>query len=325
MKDNFRPTASLKMLKRRAALLKQIRHFFDELNFFEVETPLLSHDTIVDRYIEPIAIPGTALGISANPATFWLQTSPEFAMKRLLAAGAEAIYQITHAFRAGETGDRHNPEFAMLEWYRIGDDQNEAIELLGKFACTVFETDSFERISYSNLFQRFAGFDGLSEDVGSYSSAAAAAGLDVAALAEVDDVDQWRNLLLTELIEPQLGQEVPVVVYDWPASQSALAVCRNEDPPVAERFELYFRGTELANGYHELLDANELRHRFTKINSQRVEDGRQELPSESRLLAAMESGIEPCSGVAVGLDRLLMVLTGSKTMSEVMAFPIENA
>lgn len=325
MKDDFLPTASLRMLARRAELLKQIRKFFDDRKFMEVETPLLSHDTVVDRYIEPICVSSKEVGLRDPQSHLWLQTSPEFAMKRVLAAGAQAIYQIAHALRAGESGTRHNPEFSMLEWYRAGDDQQRGIELLGEFACAVFDTETFCKTTYRELFQQFIGIDGLSQDVELFSSAARSIGLDVSAFATVKDVDQWRNLLLSQWIEPKLGHDVPLIVYDWPASQSALAVCRDETPPVAERFELYYRGIELANGYHELLDARELRKRNAVVNSQRISDGKRPLPEESRLLAAMESGIKPCSGVAVGVERLLMVLTGSTSISDVTAFPIDNA
>lgn len=313
------------MLTRRAELLKQIRRFFDDRNFIEVETPILSHDTVIDRYIEPIRVATQEIGIRDSQSSFWLQTSPEFAMKRLLAAGANAIYQIAHAFRAGEAGPLHNPEFSILEWYRRGDDQLQAIELLGEFACTIFETSAFQKTTYRDVFRQQLNVDGLSDDVLAFSRVAKDAGLDVSSFSGVNDVDQWRNLLLSQCIEPQLGHDFPLIVYDWPASQSALAVCRNEQPPVSERFELYFRGTELANGYHELLDAGELRRRNAAVNSQRVSDGKRPLPKDSRLLAAMESGIEPCSGVAVGVDRLLMVLTGADSIAEVTAFPIGNA
>ena len=196
-------------------------------------------------------------------------------MKRILAAGANAIYQITHAFRSGESGSRHNPEFSMLEWYRSGDDQLAGIELLGQFACTIFETPDFRKTTYRDLFKEVLGIDGLTEDIATFSKAADDAQLDTTAFAKVDDVDAWRNLLLSSAIEPQLAHDEPVIVYDWPASQSALAICRDEQPPVAERFELYFRGTELANGYHELLDADELQKRNALVNSQRIRDGKQ--------------------------------------------------
>ena len=325
MWDDFRPTASIEMLKRRAELLKRVREFFDTRGFFEVETPLISHDTVVDRYIDPIAIHASALGNASVSSDLWLQTSPEFAMKRLMAAGAQAIYQITRAFRAGEAGARHNPEFTMLEWYRAGDNQKQGIALLGQFACMVFGTSSFDTISYQQLFEKVAGVDGLGPDLDEYVQAAERFHLDTSSFAGVEDVDQWRNLLLTEVIEPQLGAELPIIVYDWPASQSALAVCRDKVPQVAERFELYFRGTELANGYHELLDAEELKGRFAVVNDQRRGDGKNPLPIDSRLLQAMESGMPPCSGVAVGMDRLLMVLSGSKSISDVIAFPIHIA
>ena len=326
MKSDFLPTASLEMLRQRAKLLKRIRQFFDDREFLEVVTPVLSHDTVVDRYIEPIRVLSTDVGLAGEQVDLWLQTSPEFAMKRILAAGeAGAIYQIAHAFRAGEAGAKHNPEFSMLEWYRVGDDQQQGIQLLGEFACEIFDVEKFDKLEYHSLFQRHVVIDGLSENVSEFVAAAQDAKLDIAAFQGVNDINAWRNLLLTEVIEPQLGQSKPVIVYDWPASQSALATCRPGEPPVAERFELYYRGTELANGYHELLDAQELQLRNREINAKRVADGKQALPESSRLLAAMESGIQPCSGVAVGVDRVLMLLCDKQNISDVMSFPISTA
>lgn len=314
------------MLQQRAELLKRIRSFFDERDFMEVDTPVLSRDTVVDRYIEPIRVDSQAIGLTGNCIDdLWMQTSPEFAMKRILAAGAKAIYQIAHAFRAGEAGAKHNPEFSMLEWYRVGDDMQQGIELLGEFACEIFQVKEFETLDYRSLFQKYVGIDGLSQDVQAFAEAAKNEKLDTKAFDGVRDVDAWRNMLLTEVIESQLGQDVPLIVYDWPASQSALAICRPDQPPVAERFELYFHGTELANGYHELLDARELKRRNSAINAQRADDGNQVLPETSRLLAAMESGMQPSSGVAVGVDRLLMLLSGASKISDVMAFTIDNA
>ena len=325
MTRDFLPTASLDMLQARSDLLKQIRRFFDDRNFMEVDTPVLSRDTVVDQFIEPISVDSKAIGLHGESKEWWLQTSPEFCMKRLLAAGATEIYQIAHAFRAGEWGDRHNPEFSMLEWYRVGDSQQQGIDLLGEFACHIFGTEQFEQVTYRDLFKEYVGVDGLSEDVAAFSAATKQAGIECPGFDSTTRVDDWKNLLLAEAIEPNLGREVPIVVFDWPASQSALAICRDETPAVAERFELYYRGTELANGYHELIDAAELLRRNRMINRLRIADGKRSLPESSRLLKAMEAGIKPCSGVAVGIDRLLMMKTGRARISEVTAFPISIA
>ena len=246
-------------------------------------------------------------------------------MKRLVASGATAIYQIGPAFRAGEAGQLHNPEFTMLEWYRVGDDMRAGMELLGALVQSVLDVDDCRQTSYRSAFETYVGIDVLKASCSDLQSAAERLKLDVEAFRSCDDLDTWRNLLLTHVVEPNLGKDCPQIIYDWPASQSALAVVRDGDPPVAERFELYVRGVELANGYHELLDAEELLQRNIANNAMRKADGKQELPEESRLLAAMRSGMPACSGVALGVDRLVMLVNGASDIRDVMPFPIENA
>lgn len=327
MTDDFRPTASMEVLKQRARTLAAIRQFFDQRDFFEVQTPLLSRDTVVDRHIDPLGIDGSQLGVAESAGnSYWLQTSPEFAMKRLLAAGAEAIYQICPAFRASESGRMHNPEFTMLEWYRVGDDMRAGMQLLSDLVESVLSAGASECVSYRSAFQRFAEVDVLDASVEELAAVAKRFDLDTDAFEGCRDVDDWRNWLLTQIVEPQLGKDQPQIVFDWPASQSALAKVRaEEDPPVAERFELYYRGVELANGYHELVDANELLQRNVENNQLRVADGKHELPAESRLLDAMRHGLPACSGVAMGVDRLVMLAAGCKDIEQVLAFPISIA
>lgn len=324
MSNDFRPTASLAALQIRARMLAKLREFFDAKGFFEVQTPLLSRDIVVDQHLDPIVVEGDQLGVSGI-GTLWLQTSPEFAMKRLVASGANAIYQICPAFRAGEAGKMHNPEFTMLEWYRVGDDMRAGMALLAELVQSVLGVEDCEQTSYRTLFEQHVGLDVFEASCEEMCSAAEKLGLDIDAFRTCDDLDSWRNLLLTHVVEPKLGSEVPQIVYDWPASQAALAVVREEVPPVAERFELYFRGVELANGYHELLDPEELLHRNVKNNALRKADGKARLPEQSRLLDAMRAGMRPCSGVALGVDRLMMLASGASAISEVIAFPIENA
>jgi lysyl-tRNA synthetase class 2 len=299
---DFLPTATLDMLRRRAELLKQIRQFFDSRGFWEVETPILSRDVVVDRHLDPLRVT-----LFADPResqrgeTLWLQTSPEFAMKRLLAAGATAIFQLSKVFRGGEIGSLHNPEFTMVEWYRVGDDYEAGMELLAELAEEILGRGKPERLTFAEAFRRFAAVD--PHTLSDY---------------EID-------LALTSKVEPHLGQERPTILYDYPASQSALARVRPGNPPVAERFEFYVNGVELANGYHELLDPAVLRQRNRDNNSARAADGKYTLPDESRLLSAMDHGLPACSGCALGFDRLVMVATGAKSIQEVMAFPIERA
>ncbi len=323
---DFKATATIEALKQRAGILKSVRQFFDQRGFFEVETPALSHDIVVDRYLEPIPVSGETLGVASESGKLlWLQTSPEFGMKRVLAGGADAIYQISRCFRAGERGNLHNPEFSMLEWYRVGDNMRAGIELLGSLVETTLDTKPWRSLSYATAFKKYAACDVFANDVTTLRENALLHELDIATLEDSVDLDEWRNLILTHVVEPKLGQVYPEVVYDWPASQSALAIVRDENPAVAERFELYYQGVELANGYHELLDPKELLRRNDVNNELRLSDGKPVLPRHSRLVDAMECELPACSGVALGIDRLVMLAIGARKIDEVIAFPIENA
>lgn len=306
----FLPTASAHALRQRAETLRQVRQFFAARDFLEVETPLLSRDTVVDRFIEPFAV-------EAGGTTHWLQTSPEFHMKRLLAAGHERIFQITRAFRREESGAMHNPEFTILEWYRVGDTYESGRELLADFCRDLLECETVASISYAEAFRQYAGVDPFSatiEELHAETSLSAEA-----------DRDELLNYLLGVKVEPHLGQHEPTILYDYPASQAALARTSTENPQIAERFELYVRGVELANGYHELLEADVLRERNRKTNEQRRQAGKRLLPEESELLVAMDHGLPACVGVALGIDRLIMLKTGAASISEVIAFPFDRA
>jgi elongation factor P--(R)-beta-lysine ligase len=252
----------------------------------------------------------------------WLQTSPEFGMKRLMAAGGEAIYQITRAFRGGESGPLHNPEFTIVEWYRRGDSMVGCMGLLSELAEALLSLGPAEMISYAEAFQRYVGIDPHSAVAEDLASAAHRHKLSLSDGFARGDRDSWLNLLLAELVEPHLGHPRPTILYRYPASQAALAQVVDE---VAERFELYVRGIELANGYHELLDAAVLRQRNAAANVARAAEGKPPLPEESRLLAAMQRGLPDCCGVALGFDRLVMIAAGAKSLSEVLAFPISSA
>ena len=323
---DFRPTASMENLRRRAVVINQIRNFFERRDFFHVETPALSHDIVVDRYLHPVSVTKSDVVPSAMEGErLWLQTSPEFSMKRIVAAGATAIYQITPAFRSTERGRMHNPEFTMLEWYRVGDSMNDAMKLLGALAETILNCGKTELLSYQAAFEKWAGLDPHTATLDELAKSAKGQGVEFDTGDKQLDRDGLLNLILTHVIEPNLGVSSPTIVFDWPASQAALAIVRNDDPPVAERFELYVDGVELANGYHELLDAGELISRNKKNNLLRVSDGNVELPSTSRLLEAMRSGLPDCCGVALGVDRLVMLALGANSIDEVIAFPIEIA
>ena len=320
---DFHPTASWPNLRLRAGLLRQLREFFHERGFLEVETPILSADTVVDRHLDPFSLSVPSPG--GKPTTFWLQTSPEFAMKRLLAAGAEAIYQVSRVFRQEEQGTLHNPEFTLVEWYRTEDNFRAGMQLASDLCETLLGRGPAELLSYAEAFRRYAGFDPHATSLEALIAAARQCDSPPPESMAKDDRDGWLDWLLTERVQSHLGVERPVLLYDFPASQAALAQIRPGDPPLAERFELYVSGWELANGYHELLDAAELRRRNAQSNELRRRDGKMPLPEESRLLAAMEHGLPPTVGCALGFDRLVMLAAGAGSISEVIAFPWDRA
>ncbi len=253
-------------------MLAEARQFFASHGFLEVDTPILSHDVVVDRYLDPL--PVTVFEQAQQPAVgrrMWLQTSPEFAMKRLLVAGAEAIYQITRAFRGGEAGRWHNPEFTIIEWYRVGDSMDQGMERLSAFCEALLGRGEAQRKSYREVFLEQLHLDPHAATVEDLAAAAAEHDVRVPESMPTADRDEWLNLLLATRIEPHLGHECPTILYHYPASQAALArVTQHAGQTVAERFELYVDGLELANGYHELLDADVLQQRSRKANAQRI-------------------------------------------------------
>jgi lysyl-tRNA synthetase class 2 len=322
---DFLPTAPWKNLALRAELLARTRAFFSDRDFLEVETPFVSADVVVDRHLDPLS-----LVLPHDPRRpdvgrkMWLQTSPEFGMKRLMAAGGRAIYQIARAFRAGEAGPLHNPEFTIVEWYRRGDSMFDGMQLVSDLAEALFDFGPAERLSYAEAFERHVTIDPHRCEPRQLAEVAKRQGISVSESMAQSDRDAWLNLLLAHLVEPHLGRDRPTILYHYPAGQAALAQVHG-DPPVAERFELYVRGVELANGYHELLDPTILRRRNLAANQDRVRDGKPPLPEENRLLAAMEHGLADCTGVALGFDRAVMLAAGAGSLAEVMAFPIDRA
>jgi lysyl-tRNA synthetase class 2 len=315
------------MLRLRAELLQRVRAFFSSRGFLEVETPILSHDIVVDRHLDPFStILTTDPRRTEAGERLFLQTSPEFAMKRMLAAGGKAIYQITRAFRnGGERGRLHNPEFTIVEWYRARDGLPEGMQLLSELSEALLERGPAELVSYRAAFERHVGIEPHGAPIEALVQGAARHKIAVPdGLSH--DRDGLLNLLLVELVEPSLGRGRPTILFDYPAGQAALARVREAgSTAVAERFELYVEGVELANGYHELLDAGVLRERNTRANRQRLADGKPPLPEDSRLLAAMDAGLPSCVGVALGFDRVVMIAGGASSIDEVIAFPIERA
>lgn len=313
--EDWRPAASREALGRRAALLARIRAFFAARGVVEVETPLLSAAAVTDPHL-------TSFRVAGGERALYLRTSPEFAMKRLVAAGSGPIYELAKAFRQDEAGRLHNPEFTILEWYRPGWDHHALLDEIDAFLAAVLGTPAAERVTYAELFARHLGVDPHRDGVEGLRAAAAEHGLD--AVGELDR-DGWLQLLLSHLVEPLLGRGRPAFVLDFPVSQAALARIRQGDPPVAERFEVYVEGVELANGFHELADAGEQRRRFAADLATRRARGLPEVPVDERLLAALESGLPDCAGVALGVDRLAMLEAGAGSLAAVMAFPIDRA
>jgi lysyl-tRNA synthetase class 2 len=287
----------------------------------EVETPLLASAPVTDLHLHALNCRYRGPG-AADGRTLYLQTSPEFAMKRLLAAGSGPIYQICKAFRDGEAGHRHNPEFTILEWYRPGWDHHRLMDEVDALLATTLGSRSAERISFATAFDRYAGVDVFAESDGSLRKRVADFGPeDNDSLSRNDLLD----LILTHDIEPKLGHCQPTFIYDYPASQAALARIRDGDPPLAERFEIFVEGVELANGYHELADPMEQRRRFEADLEARKRRGLSEVPIDEHLLAALVQGLPDCAGIALGVDRLLMVAAATRKLSDVLAFPIDRA
>lgn len=317
-KPAWQPSCNITALKKRAELLAKIRGFFADKNVLEVETPILSNTTIPDPLI-------ASLKTAIFDQTYYLQTSPEFHMKRLLAAGSGSIFQIGKAFRADESGRLHNPEFTMLEWYRIGFDAKQLMDEIDELLHGILSTQSAIRYSYQQLFQLYLKFDPLVTTVKELQSIAKKNKLNLQGLEQINK-DAWLNLLMSYCIEPQLNEKKqPYFIYDFPLSQAALARQSKHDPRVAERFEVYLHGTELANGFHELTDANEQRLRFVDYLIARQYLGLEQIPMPENFLAALESGLPDCAGVALGIDRLLMLAQECNSIEQVMSFTVERA
>lgn len=320
--QDWRPGAASEVLRARARMLARIRVFFDQRGLLEVETPLLSSCFGTEPSIEPLRSEFVGPGY-ARGRDLYLQSSPEFFMKRLLAAGSGAIYQVCKAFRNGESGRRHNPEFTLLEWYRPGFDAQRlmdevaelVLDLLGGAAIPV------RHRSYASLFTEALGVDVFAATPETLRLCALQHNLLGAEQMDMDR-DGWLNLLMGVLIEPDLGQGELCFVTDYPASQASLARLNPADPRVAARFELYHQGIELANGFEELGDAEEQSERFERENCARYTSGQSPMPVDEALLGALEHGMPACSGVAVGLDRVLMCGLGLSDIDQVLSFSL---
>jgi len=319
--ETWRPSASLDTLKKRAQLIQHIRAFFYKRNVMEVETPLLCQHTVTDPHIESFQ---SEFNFSPLSQTYFLQTSPEYAMKRLVSAGSGAIFQICKAFRNGEVGSQHNPEFSILEWYRPGFTHHDLMQEVDALFQHVLHTQPADQCRYRDLFLTHLQFDpftieknALQQQVQTHCP-----GIDTHSLSHDDAL----TILLTHCIEPHLGRDKPIFIYDYPASQCALATLRHEKThDVAQRFELYYKGKECANGFHELTNAAEQQQRFEK-NQQQRQANNQFIPAiDSRFIDALQAGLPACAGVAVGIDRLMMLALSTNDINDVISFDFSRA
>ena len=315
----WQPSADIKQLKQRAKVMSQIRAFFEAQNLLEVDTPVMSHYGVSDPHIDSIPVAFTPDG-ALSSQSMSLMSSPEYAMKRLLAAGSGDIYQIAKAFRNGEVGRKHNPEFTLLEWYRLNYDLEQLMTEVACLIDTVMEGETLKWhfLSYREAFEKILSINPLTASDKSIRETAMAH-VDVTMDASTPR-DTWLDLLMSHCIESQLPKAC--FIFDYPASQCALARISMDEQgnKVARRFEVYINGIELANGYHELTDAKEQERRFKLDNEARKGMGKPPMQTDIRLVEALEAGLPECSGVALGIERLLMLAAGEQDISKVMAF-----
>jgi lysyl-tRNA synthetase class 2 len=319
--SDWRPNATLGVLRLRAAMLARAREFFAARNVLEVDTPILSAAAVTDPQIESLTT-----HIVGLPGPYHLSTSPEYPMKRLLAGGSGDIYQLCKVFRNEEHGRWHNPEFTMLEWYRLGFDDaalmTEVETLVAALLEPQREMGGASRLTYAEALRRHAGVDAHEDGDAALARAAVAHGIHCDAAL---DRDGWLDLLMGLVVGPKLGFDRPCFIHDYPASQASLARLKPGLPRVAARFELYLDGIELANGFHELIDAAEQRGRFENDLATRRARRQPLPPIDERLLAALAAGIPECAGVALGFDRLVALAVGADRLADGITFPIDIA
>ncbi|WP_251359229.1 EF-P lysine aminoacylase EpmA [Kangiella sp. TOML190] len=318
---SWKPTCSIQTLKARAELNSLIRNFFAGKKVLEVETPLLMEHGVTDRYMYSMRVDGVFKKAGEYQKGF-LQSSPEYAMKRLLAAGSGSIYQICKAFRLEESGARHNPEFTMLEWYRVGFDHWDLMREVFELLLEVLGQRTRIDYSYQQVFERFLSFDPFTISLTELKNLSQNVLGELPADLEFDD---YLSLLFEAKIEPHLGQANSITfIYDYPASQSSLARLDKDNPAVASRFEVYVDGFELANGFFELEDPKAQRNRFDVDNKWRQSNNLETIEIDQAFIRALEAGLPDCSGVALGLDRLLMIQQSIINIEEVLTFPIKR-
>jgi len=316
------------VVRLRAQILAQVRDFFAQRGVLEVDTPVLSSAAGTELHLQSFTTRYS--GPSApSDGRLYLHTSPEYPMKRLLAAGSGSIYQICKVFRDGEAGRRHNPEFTLLEWYRTGFDHEllmlEVDALVKSLLQARLSLGETQRMSYREAFLCHTGIDPHSATSTTLMECARHHNIVTPEDMDQSDRSLWLDLLMSHVIEPRIGQNSLCFIYDYPAEQASLSRIRPGDPAVAERFELYLHGIELANGFHELADSIEQRRRFEQDNELRRARGLPVLPIDENLLAALEHGLPTCAGVALGIDRLVMLAANASSIQEVIAFPVERS
>jgi lysyl-tRNA synthetase class 2 len=312
----WQPSASIELLRQRAQLVAKIRDFFNSRGYLEVETPVMARYGTTDVYLSNI-------NAKFRGETYSLQTSPEYHMKRLLAAGSGPIFQLARVFRDDELGRWHNPEFTLLEWYQLNIDHHALMEEMDLFLQAVMQSKPMIKKTYQQAFLEACEVDPLNASVAQLRQVLARYDLDYVFPPEEQDKDQYLFLLMSHVVEPFLGKEsVPVAVYNFPTSQSALAKVNNG---VAERFEIYYQGVELANGFHELTDAKAQAQRFAQDQQIRQEKGFPSVEADEYLLQALEHGLPSCSGVALGIDRLLAVALKQTEIAKIIAFDFGRA
>ncbi|SET88042.1 elongation factor P--(R)-beta-lysine ligase [Thalassotalea agarivorans] len=322
--NEWQSTMDWQTAKDRAALLAKIRAFFYHLNVIEVEVPLLSKGTVTDVHLEGFST-SFDFSNSGKTETYYLQTSPEFGMKRLLSNGYESIYFLGKSFRHESNGKVHNAEFTMLEWYRVGFDYRQLIEEIKSLLTDLLGSQSFEEYSYQTAFLTFTGIDPLETTIEQLKSF----------LLEQNKLDDWLDketsidtllqFIFAEFVETCIGKTHPCFVYDFPASQASLAQVSKQDERVAHRFECYFKGVELANGFQELTDSFEQLQRFEHDNEMRNKLNLVKKPIDQRFISALENGMPTCSGVALGVDRLAMLALNKNNIKQVLTFPFDRA
>jgi lysyl-tRNA synthetase class 2 len=324
--DLWKPACGIEKLQVRASMLSTIRAFFSQREVLEVETPLLCQATGTDPQLDFFS---TDYHYPPDNKTMYLQTSPEFAMKRLLAAGSGSIFQLCKAFRNGEEGRFHNPEFTILEWYRVNFTMwqliDEVVELLVELMDGYYRVESINKISYCDVFKQMTGLNPLVFCQEKYAAYALHHSIEDAINICGNDHTMWLDFIFSYKVQPNFKQGTLTIVHGYPAIQSSLARINRDNPDIADRFEVFIEGVEVGNGFFELSDAKEQERRFDQENKIRKLSGLAHVEKDLFFLEALKQGLPDCSGIALGVDRLLMMLTNAQKLSDVMSFPMSRA